>query len=142
MGEGAAADIGLVAAHRQVRELGDEPCDRGHVAKVFAADRVVTELQLEVADYGAEVRVAATLAVSVHAALHLREALFNSRESIRNREVGVVMAVDSERAVETLADFGADLLEARGQCAAVGIAQAENVSPGVPRGLERLEGVG
>src|SRR5947209_12794394 len=141
MGEGAAADIGLVAAHRQVRELGDEPCDRGHVAKVFAADRVVTELQLEVADYGAEVRVAATLAVSVHAALHLREAFFDSGESIRNREVSIVVAVDAERAVKTLADLGADFLQARSQRTAVGIAETENVSPRVPRGLECLERV-
>ena len=51
------------------------------------------------------------------------------------------MDVDADDAIEAAADFGDDFHQARGDRAAVGIAEAEDIGAGLVRGLQRAEGV-
>ena len=103
--ERAVADIRLIVAHRQIGQLGDEARHRGQVLQILAADGGVAELQLQIGDDRNQIGVAAALAVAVHAALHVRAAGFDGGDRVGHRDVGVVVRVDAEHAVEALADF-------------------------------------
>ena len=100
----------------------------------------MAKLQLQVGDDGCEIGVAATLAVAVHAALHVRKALLDGRQGVRHGHVGIVVRVNTEHAVETLAYFGRDLLQPSGDGPAVGVAQAQHVRAGLLGGFECPQG--
>ena len=106
----------------------------------FGAHRGVPHLQFQVGDDRAQVGVAAALAVAVHAALHVRGALFDGGERVGHRQVGIVMRVDADDAVEPLA-----ALRRRSprsppvMRAAVGVAQAKHVGARVLRGFQRAQ---
>src|SRR5580698_11320816 len=51
------------------------------------------------------------------------------------------MRVNSQDSTEALAHFCESLQQTAGERAAIGITQAENVSAGIARGIERLQGV-
>ena len=50
VGEGAIADVGLIAAQRKIGQLGDEAGGRSEIRKALFADGRVAQLQLEVGD--------------------------------------------------------------------------------------------
>src|SRR6202034_1959700 len=79
---------------------------------------------------------AAALAVTVDTALHVRGAAFDREQRVCDRNIGVVMAMDSEHAVETGADLSDDFDDARGQRSPVGVTQAEHIGA---RGLGSFE---
>ena len=56
---------------------------------------------------------------------------FDGGEGVGHRDIGIVMRVDADDAVEALAHVGDDLDQAAGERAAVGIAEAEHVGAGV-----------
>ena len=120
--EGAAADVGLIVAHRQVGELGDKSRDSGQVHKLVAADGGVAEFQLEVRDDGRQVGTAAAFPVAVHGALDVRESGFYSGQRVSHGDIRIVVGVDAQDAVKALAHLGCDFRQARGDGAAVGIA--------------------
>ena len=140
VGESAVSDEGLVVGQRQVGQFGDEARHVGEADELVLADGGVAQLQLQIGDDGAEIGVAAALAVSVDAALHVRGAGFHGGQRVGHRHVGIVVGVDAQDAVEALAHFGEDLDQAAGERAAVGIAEAEHVGAGVLRGFERAQG--
>ena len=85
-----------------------------------------------------EVGVAAALAVAVEAALHVRGAGFDGRQRIGHGQVGVVVRVDADHAVETARAPRRTISEQPpGDGAAVGVAQAQHVGAGVLRRFER-----
>ena len=84
-----------------------------------------------------EVGIAAALAVAVHAALHVGGAFFDGGEGVGDGDVGIVVGVDADDAIETAADVGDDLDEARRDGAAVGVAEAEDIGAGLLGGFER-----
>src|ERR1017187_6106712 len=141
VGEGAFTDEGLVVAQRKVGQLGDEPADAGETGEFIGADGGVVELELEVGDDTSEIGVAAALAVAVHAALYVSGASFDSGQGVGDGEIAIVVDVDADDAVETRADFGDDFGEARGDGAAVGVAEAEDIGAGSMGGLQGAEGV-
>ena len=68
------------------------------------------------------------------------DALLHRREGVGDGQVGVVVRVDADHAVEALAHLRADLHQPPRDRAAVGIAQAEHVRAGLLRGFERPQG--
>ena len=130
VGEGAFADEGLVVAQRKVGQLGDEAADAGETGEFLGADGGVVEFEFEVGDDAGEVGVAAALAVAVHAALDMGGAGFDGGQGVGDGEIAIVVGVDADDAIETAADFGDDFDEARGDGAAVGIAEAEDIGAG------------
>ena len=138
--EGALADERLVFAQRQVGQFGDVAAGGSQRLQLVRTDGRVAEFQFEIGDDGREIRVAAALAVAVEAALHVRRALLDGGERVGHGDVGIVMGVDADDAVETRANIGDDLGEEIGQRAAVGIAEAEHIGAGVFRGFERAQG--
>ena len=113
VGEGALADEGLIVAQRQVGQFGDEAADGGEAGQLLRADGGVAELQFQVGDDGGQIGVAAALAVAVHAALHVGGAGFDGGQGVGHGEVGIVVGVDADDAVEALAHFGDDFDQAR-----------------------------
>jgi len=87
----------------------------------------MSELELEVREDRAQVRIPGPLAVSVKAALNLRESLLDRGQRICDREFGVVVGMDSENAFEASADVGADLHQTLRHRTAIGIAKTEDV---------------
>ena len=69
----------------------------------------MAQFQFQVGDDGAEVGVAAALAVSVDAALHVRGAGFHRSQCIGHCHVGIVVGMDAQDAIEALAHLGEDL---------------------------------
>ena len=67
-------------------------------------------------------------------------ALLDGGQRVGHREVGIVMGVDAEDAVEALAHLGADFRQAAGERAAVGVAQAQHIGAGLLGGFERAQG--
>ena len=101
----------------------------------------MAHLQLEVGDDRGQVRVPASLAVAIHAALDVRGAGVDRRQRVRHRDVGVVVRVDANDAVEPLPDVRHEPRHALGRRTAIGVAEAQHVGAGVVRGLERPERV-
>ena len=141
VGEGAFADEGLVVAQRKVGQFGDEAADAGETGEFLGADGGVVEFEFEVGDDAGEVGVAAALAVAVHAALHVGHAGFDGGQGVGDGEIAIVVGVDADDAIETAADFGDHFDQARGDGAAVGIAEAEDIGAGFMGGLQGAEGV-
>ena len=73
------------------------------------ADGGVAHLQFEIGDDRGQIGVAAALAVAVDAALDVRETLLDGGQRVGDAEIGIVMRMDAEHAVEALANVGADL---------------------------------
>src|SRR5690606_18553543 len=121
MSEGAGPDIGEVIAKRQVRQLRNKAAGAGEVGKVLAADGFVAELHLQVADDGSKIGIAATFPVAVEAALDVSNSFADGSERIGDGEIGIVMGVDAEHAVETFTNFGHDFGHAIRHGAAIGI---------------------
>ena len=77
-------------------------------------DDVDAQLQLEVGDDAEHVGVAAHVAVAVGRALHLRRACLDRGEAARDGDVGVVVGVDADLALD-FADDGAHDLDRGGR---------------------------
>ena len=140
VGEGAAADVGLVVAQGQVGQFGDKPGDARQAGKLLGAHRSVPHLEFEVGDDRAEVGVAGPFPVAVHAALDMGSALLDGSERVGDGEVGVVVSVDADDAAEPADHLARERGDFRGDGAAIGVAQAENIRAGVLRGFERAQG--
>ena len=97
MRERREADVRLALVGLAVRELVDEVRELCRVASASGGTQLVAELELQVGDDRAEVGVAAALAEAVDGALHLHRARLDAGERVRDRELGVVVAVDAER---------------------------------------------
>ncbi len=83
----------------------------------------MAELQFQVRDDRRQIRVAAALPITVHAALDVRETLLDGGQGVGDGHVGIVMGVDAKHAFEIFADVGTDLRQAAGYRASVGIAE-------------------
>ena len=139
VGERAVADVGLIVAHRQIRQLGDVARHRGQRLQILAADGGVAELQLQIRDDGHQVGVAAALAIAVDAALHVRASGFHRGDGIGHGDIAIVVRMDAEHAVEALANFRNHFHDPMRQIAAVGVAQAQHVGAGFLRGFQRTQ---
>ena len=141
VGEGALADEGLVVAQRKVGQFGDEAADAGESGELLGADGGVAELEFEVGDDAGQVGVAAALAIAVHAALYVGGAGFDGGQGVGDGEIAIVVGVDADDAIEAAADFGDDFDETRGDRAAVGVAEAEDIGAGLMGGFQGAQGV-
>ena len=141
VGEGAEADERLIAAHRQVGQFGDVAGDGGEGGELLAADGGVAELEFEIGDDGAEIGVAAALAIAVDAALDVRAARLDRGDGVGDGDVGIVMGMDADDAVEASGGLRRRLRRGGAvRCAAVGVAEAEDVGAGFLGGFERAQG--
>ncbi len=130
--EGSRPHIGLLRVRREVRELRGEMRDLGQAGELRVRHDVHAELQLEVGDDGDDVRVAAALAPAVEASLHLPRAGLHGKERVGDGQLGVVVAVDANRARHRLDGGGHTPHDGVRQGAAAAGAQ----------GGERIGGVG
>src|SRR5205085_11255033 len=90
---------------------------------------------------GDQVGVAATLAEAVDRPLHLDAAVLDGGHRVRDRQLGVVVAVDRERRRDPAAggvDAGGDV---RRQAAAARVAQADDARAAIGRRREAAERV-
>ena len=128
VGKGVHADVGLVVGHGGVGRFGDGHGAAVHVFQVFGLDAFVPALELQIADDGGEVGVAAPLAEAQKGALHLLCARLHRLDGVRHRQPAVVVAVDGDDDVgEALAHGAGDAVRFVREDAAVGIAQAQAV---------------
>ena len=138
--ERALPDVGLIVAHRQIRQLGDVARHRGQRLELLRTDRRVPQLQLQIPNDRHDVRVAAALAIAVDAALHVRTSGFHRGDGIGHGDLAIVVRMDADHAVEPFANFRYHLDDTMRQIAAVSVAQAQHVGAGLFRGFERTHG--
>ena len=86
---------------------------------------MVAELELQVGDDRNEVRVAASLAKAVDGALHLRRARLHTGQRVGDGDFGVVVAMNSDRAIHRRARRRHRGLDFMRQASAVGVAQGD-----------------
>ena len=101
VGERAPADVGCVVVRRQVGDLGHAVCELGQLPQRAFGQAGEAELELEVGEERAEVRVAAALAVAVDRALHVSRAGAHGRERVGDGAAPIVVGVDAEDAVDS-----------------------------------------
>ena len=105
-------------------------------------EHLQAHLEGQVGDHGAQVGVAAPLAQAVDRALDLAGPGPDRGQAVGHCAVGVVVGVDADRQRAKLPAHGlGDLKDLVGQPAAVGVAQGQDVRPGIGRGLQDLHGV-
>ena len=141
VGIGALADEGLAVVVGDVGRLGEEAREVHQPRHLVAADGGPPHLQLQHGDDGAQVDVAAALAVAVEGALHLRRPQLDGGDGVGHGQAGVVVGVDSERRFD---GRGGGLVHARhidGKGAAVGVAEDEDPRPSALGGAQRLQGI-
>src|SRR3954454_7726392 len=99
----------------------------------------MAQFQLQIRNHAGEVCVAAALAVPVKASLHVRSALFDGCQCVRNTDIGIVMRMDADYSLEFRSHIGDDARKELSESATVCIAKAKHVGPRVSRRLEGLE---
>ncbi len=139
--EGAASDVGGALVGGHVRHVGDETRGLRKLAQCSVGEAPIAHLQLERRNDGAQVGVAAPLAVAVDRPLELRRPRADRGESVRRAAADVVVRVDAEGDGELAPDQANDLLDPPGDRAAVRVAQNDGLGPAAHRRPERLEGV-
>ena len=96
VGEGVAADVGLVGVRSQVAELVDEVGGLGQARELRGRDHFEAHLQLQCRQDRDEVGVAAALAVAVDRALYKTGALAYRRQRVGDAALGVVVDMDAD----------------------------------------------
>ena len=97
-------------------------------------------MRLEIGDGRGEIGVAGTLAVAVHAALHLRRPLAHGGERVGHSTATVVVEVGTELGGRPPANIGDDLLHLVGQHSAVRVTQDEGLGSRLLGGTDDSEG--
>ena len=139
-GEGAGPDEGRVAVRRAVEDLVEGARGLRQRAEGLVGDAgleavAVAVLQLERADEGDEVGIAAALAEAVERALDLARAGLDGGEGIGDGAAAIVMGVDAETVARHVPrDLGDDALDLVRQRAAVGVAQHDPARAGLVGG--------
>ena len=95
--------------------------------QLFAANGGVAEFQLEHRDHRTQVGIATALAVAVGRPLNVCRAQLDCRDGVGDGQLGVVVGVDADDAVEPLANLGEYLAEPVRDRAAIGVTEYENV---------------
>src|SRR5438876_1682105 len=113
--------------------------------EMLRAHGTATQLELEIRDNRAKVRISAAFPVAVHRSLHLNGAALHRSQAVRHRKFGVVVRMNAQRhrnrllcPLERPPDMGS-------QASAVGVAQDDNIGAAFRRGAqssERVVGVG
>src|SRR4051794_36148537 len=124
MGECRMTHVWLTILHGQICQLRNETSDRCEIVQLPGRNRGVPHLQFEIRDDRAEIGIAASLAVAVDRTLDVSHTLLYSSQCVRDRDIGVVVRVDAESAVEALANHADDLRKLVGESAAVRVAEA------------------
>src|SRR5437667_12006049 len=95
--------------------------------EMLRAHGTATQLELEIRDNGAKVRISAAFPVAVHRSLHLNGAALHRSQAVRHRKFGVVVRMNAQRhrnrllcPLERPPDMGS-------QASAVGVAQDEYI---------------
>ncbi len=129
--EGGDADVRLVGGGREVDDLGDGVRDAGHLGERAGREDLLAVLQLQRRDDGEEVGVAHALAVAVGGALDVGGARVDGGEGVGDRAARVVLGVDAQARAGVGEDGGDDGLDLRGEHAAVGVAEDDDVGAGL-----------
>ena len=135
-------DVGLVGARRLVRDLSNDMAHSTEVNDAIVGKHSPSELQFEICNDRHEIRIAATLAVSVDDALHVRDAGLDRGERIRDCAAGVVVRVDAKASATAFQHRVDDVGELRGQHPAVRVTEHDHVSSGFGRDAYRFDCVG
>ncbi len=142
VGEGAAADVCRMIVGREVCNLGDEVCGVEHLREVPVGQALCPHLELEVRHDGAEIRIPAALAVSVHGSLHVHGTLSHGGQRVGHPELPVVVGVHTEGSLrKPRANRTECLLDIPGQPAAIGVTKNQDLRPGARRRGQGLDGV-
>ncbi len=110
---------------RDVRDLGHVVRDLGEVLDRALGQAVRAHLQHQVRGDGDQIRVAGALAVAVHDALDLEDAVIHRDEGVRHRAAGVVVHVDPQTGIDPRADLVDDAGDVAREHAPVRVAQHE-----------------
>ena len=128
--EGAVPDVGLARMRRDVRQLVDQHRDLAQRLELARRHALVAELELKVGDDRDQVGVAAALAEAVDRALDLHGAAAHGGDRVGDRDLAVVVRMDSDRASHRLdrgLHAGLDFVR---QAAAVGVAKRNQIDSG------------
>ena len=139
----AHAHIRLVFGDRRVRRVCDRHGALVNICEFFGRNALVSALQLQVADDGGKIRIAAPLAEAEKRALDLPRARFYRFYGVGNGEPAVVVAVDRhDRIGEAVRHRFGDGVRLVGEYAAVRVAKAQAVRARFVRLFKRLHRIG
>ena len=142
MRKGRRADIGQIAGKREVGRIRQRPADAGQALHLLGRDAVAAGLELKVGQNRREIGVAAALAEPQQSPLHMRRPGKHRLHGARHGQAGIVVAVNADfMPRKFLADQGRDFADLPWEGAAVGIAEAEGIRPGLGRRTQHAQGV-
>ena len=145
VGERALADIRLAVVVIDVGDLAEEAGEVHQLHEIVATYRLITHLQFQVGQDGAQVGVAAALAIAVKRSLHLHRAPLHGHEGIGHAHASIVVRVDAKGQRNPLGNLFDDLAHLASQGTAISIAEHQNprsTAFGGQQGLDRVIGVG
>ena len=126
---------------RQVHNLVHVAAQLAQPCNLLRGKELRAHLEMQVGSNRREVRVSATLAVTVHHALHHRSAALHGKQAVAHAQARVVMHVDADRRRNHLLHVLHNLLEFPRHRAAVRVAKHNEVRAAALRSLQRLESV-
>ena len=145
VGKGAATYIRLLGKGAQVGDLADIVSYLGQGAQLLVADAVLPHFELEGRDDGAQVGVAAALAIAVDGPLDMDNPRFDGHQRVGYRHLAVIVGVDAQGRRRRLLHLDDDGSDGGGQGSAVGIAQHQHVGAGLGgsgQRPQRIVGIG
>ena len=141
--KGAHADIRLIFGNGHIRRFRNGHGALIDILELFGRDTFVSALELQVADDGGKVRVAAALAEAEKSPLDLPRARFDGFDGIRHGESAVVVAVDRDNRIgEGFGHLFGNLVRFIGKNAAVRVAQAKAIGARFARFGKRPHRIG
>ena len=126
---------------RQIHNLVHVAAQLAEPCNLFRGKELRAHLEMQVGSNRREVRVSATLAVTVHHALHHGSAALHGKQAVAHAQARVVMHVDADRRRNDLLHVLHNLLEFPRHRAAVRIAKHDKVRAAAFSRLQRLESV-
>src|SRR5260370_37235933 len=107
------------------------------MGKLFRADELVSPLQFQISDDGAEIGIAAALAISIDAALDVSRAVLDGRQGVGHCDGRIVVRMDTDNPVESAAHLSHDLGNPSGERSAISVTQAQDIGPSLLGSFQR-----
>ncbi|MMZ60517.1 hypothetical protein D1872_226160 [compost metagenome] len=131
VGEGRRPHIRLVDRHVNIGDFADVTRRIGQLLQLVLLQNLVAQLELEVGNDGAQIGVAAALAVTVHRSLDLFRAGPYRAKRIGHRQLAIVMGVNAQTGVcHASCQHADDVMHFMRHRSAVRVAHDEPIGPG------------
>jgi hypothetical protein len=139
--EGSSTDVRLMIVGYEIGDLGNEERKLRELREMPVGRGAQAELQLQVRNDHAQVRIATALTVAVDGSLYVAGSAPDGSQAVRHAAPGVVVSMNANAMPRRLDHAGGDFRHLPGQAPAVRLAEHDGLCAAADRGPDGLHRV-